>query len=153
MISKFSDTLPRRVLVICTGNSCRSQMAQGLINHDLAGQWIAESAGIIASGVNRRAIQVMAELGIDISHHTSKTIRQFLNQPFDLVVTVCDNAKEMCPVFPGAKASHHMSFEDPVYATELPDEIALAAFRQVRDQIRQQLVPFLRGYATKGESE
>jgi len=153
MTKNASNTLPKRVLVICTGNSCRSQMAQGLINHDLAGQWVAESAGIVASGVNRRAIQVMAELGIDISHHTSKTIDRFLDQSFDLVVTVCDNAREVCPVFPGAKATHHMAFDDPVYATDFPDDIALYVFRQVRDQIREQLIPFLRDYPTKGKSK
>jgi arsenate reductase len=137
---------PRRVLVICTGNSCRSQMAQGLINHDLAGSWIADSAGVIASGVNPRAIQVMAELEIDISHHTSKTIDVVLNNPYDLVVTVCDHARDMCPVFPRAVASHHMGFEDPVYATNLPKEIALPVFRRIRDRIREQLIPFLRNY-------
>ena len=145
-------TGPRRVLVICTGNSCRSQMAQGLINHDLAGLWISESAGVIASGVNPRAIQVMAELGIDISHHTSKTIDVVLNNPYDIVITVCDHAKEVCPIFPKAAASHHMGFEDPVYATNLPDEFALAAFRHIRDQIRDRLIPFLRNYPHSGTS-
>jgi len=127
-------------------------MAQGFINHDLAGQWVADSAGIIASGVNPRAIQVMAELGIDISHHTSKTIYTVIDFPFDLVVTVCDYAKDVCPMFPGAKALHHMGFEDPVYATNLPDEIALPVFRRIRDRIREQLIPFLQNYPRSEKS-
>ena len=143
----------RRVLVICTGNSCRSQMAQGLINHDLRGMWEAESAGVIASGVNPRAIQVLAELGIDITHHTSKTIDVVIDQPFDLVVTVCDHAKQVCPVFPRAEATYHMPFIDPVFATDLPDDLALPAFREVRDQIREQLIPFLRDYPKRRLSD
>jgi arsenate reductase len=135
----------RRVLIICTGNSCRSQMAEGLVNRDLKGSWVAESAGVMASGVNPRAIQVMAEIGIDISHHTSKTIDTMLDHPFDLVITICDYAKEVCPVFPRAKM-HHMPFPDPVLATDLPDERALPVFRQVRDLIRRDLIPFLRNY-------
>ncbi|KPL06346.1 hypothetical protein AMJ86_08760 [bacterium SM23_57] len=142
----LAEKHPRRVLVICTGNSCRSQMAQGLINHDLHNMWVAESAGVIASGVNPRAIQVLTELGIDITHHTSKTIDAVIDQPFDLVVTVCDYAKQVCPVFPRAEATYHMPFTDPVFATDLPDDLALPAFREVRDQIRQQLIPFLRDH-------
>jgi arsenate reductase len=122
-------------------------MAEGLVNHDLRGLWEAFSAGVIASGVNRRAIEVMAELGIDISDHVSETIDEYLEKPFDLVITVCDYAKEVCPMFPGAKAMHHMPFDDPVYATELPDHQALAVFRRTRDEIRERLIPFLRDYA------
>ena len=138
----------RRVLIICTGNSCRSQMARGLVNHHLRGIWEAESAGVVASGVNPWAVQVLAELGIDISHHTSKTIDAVFDLPFDLVVTVCDHAKEFCPVFPQANSAHHMPFPDPVYATNFPEEEALAAFRDVRDQIRRQLIPLLQNYYT-----
>ena len=140
----------RKVLIICTGNSCRSQMAQGLVNHDLADSWIAESAGVIASGVNPRAIQVLQELGVDISHHTSKAIDSVIDQQFDLVVTVCDYAKEFCPVIPGA-IMEHMAFEDPIYATDLPDEQALMIFRDIRDQIRNRLIPFIRDYYSKRE--
>ena len=138
--------IQRRVLIICTGNSCRSQMAQGLVNHDLLGIWDAESAGVVASGVNPWSVEVLTELGIDISHHTSKTIDAVFDLPFDLVVTVCDHAKEFCPIFPRATTTHHMPFPDPVYATNFPQEEAMAAFRAVRDQIRGQLIPFLQKY-------
>ena len=139
----------RRVLIICTGNSCRSQMAQGLVNHDLKDSWVADSAGIVASGVNPRSIQVMAELGIDISHHTSKTIDTVIDRPFDLVITVCDYAKEVCPVFPKAMKMHHMPFPDPVWATDLPDEKALFEFRQVRNKIRRALISFIKDFPVK----
>jgi arsenate reductase len=121
-------------------------MAQGLVNHYLKDSWIAESAGIVASGVNPRAIQVMVELGIDISHHTSKTIDTVLDKPYDLVITVCDLAKEVCPVFPRAVAVHHMPFPDPVWATDLPDEAALDVFREVRNKIHRELISFLEDF-------
>ncbi len=121
-------------------------MAQGLVNHDLRELWEAESAGVVASGVNPWAVEVLLELGIDISHHTSKTIDTVFDLPFDLVVTVCDHAKEFCPVFPGATALHHMPVPDPVYATNFPEEEAMRAFRDVRDQIRERLIPLLQDY-------
>jgi arsenate reductase len=90
-----------KVLFLCTENACRSQMAEGLMNHDLVGKVKAFSAGVRPSRVNSRAIQVMAELGIDISHHRSKSVDDLKGEQFDLVITVCDNAAEQCPMFPG----------------------------------------------------
>lgn len=133
----------QEVLILCTANSCRSQMAEGLINHDLKGQWKAYSAGFEPSFVNPRAIQVMAELGIDISHHTSKGLEAFAGKSFDRVITVCGDADEKCPVFPGKTQKIHMGFPDPAKATGSEEEIR-TAFRAVRDEMRRKLVPFLR---------
>jgi arsenate reductase len=132
-----------KVLFLCTGNSCRSQMAEGLVNHDLDRQVKAFSAGIQPSRVNPRAIQVMNELGIDISHHRSKSVDEFADASFDLVITVCDNAAANCPMFPGNAEILHISFPDPAQATGTEEEI-LAAFRRVRDYLRGQLLPLLR---------
>ena len=133
-----------KVLFLCTENACRSQMAEGLVNHDLAGQVQAFSAGVRPSLVNPRAIQVMAELGIDIRHHRSKSVDDLAGEQFDLVITVCDQAREQCPIFPGKTEVRHVGFPDPARATGTEAEI-LAAFRQVRDAVREQLVPLLRG--------
>jgi arsenate reductase (thioredoxin) len=120
-------------------------MAEAFINHDLKGIWRAYSAGISPTKVNRRAVQVMAEIGIDISAYRSKSVEEFLGRAdLDLVVTVCDNAKETCPIFPGNVKKVHMGFEDPAPFTDLPDSEALPKFRQVRDSIRAELIPFLR---------
>lgn len=104
----------QEVLILCTANSCRSQMAEGLINHDLKGQWKAYSAGFEPSFVNPRAIQVMAELGIDISHHTSKGLEAFAGKSFDRVITVCGDADEKCPVFPGKTQKFTWDFPIPL---------------------------------------
>ncbi len=126
----------RRILVLCTGNSCRSQMAEGFINHELRDHVEAVSAGSNPSGyVHPRAIEVMGELGIDISDGVSKHLERFLDQSFDVVVTVCDHAKESCPVFPGAVNTMHHGFTDPADATGSEEQI-LAEFRRVRDEIR-----------------
>ena len=132
-----------RVLFLCTENACRSQMAEGLVNHDLAGQVRAWSAGVRPSRVNPRAVQVMAELGIDISHHRSKSVDDLAGRKFDLVITVCDQAREQCPIFPGDTEVRHVGFPDPARATGTEAEI-MAAFRRVRDDLREQLVPRLR---------
>ena len=132
-----------KVLFLCTENACRSQMAEGLINHDLAGQVKAFSAGIRPSRVNLRAIQVMSELGIDISSHRSKSVDKLAGEHFDLVITVCDQAQEQCPLFPGETEVMHVGFPDPAKATGTEEEI-MAVFRQVRDALRQQMVPLLR---------
>lgn len=125
-----------RILVLCTGNSCRSQMAEGFINHELGDHVEAVSAGSNPSGyVHPKAIEVMGELDIDISKGVSKHLEQFLDQSFDVVVTVCDSAKESCPVFPGAVNTMHHSFTDPAEATGTEEEI-LTEFRRVRDEIR-----------------
>ena len=131
-----------KVLFLCTENACRSQMAEGLVNHDLAGLVQAWSAGVRPSRVNPRAIQVMGELGIDISHHRSKSLDDLGGEQFDLVITVCDNAAAQCPMFPGGTEILHISFPDPAKAKGSEEEI-LAEFRQVRDDLRKRLVPLL----------
>jgi arsenate reductase len=128
-----------KVLFLCTENACRSQMAEGLVNHDLAGQVKAFSAGIRPSRVNPRAIQVMAELGIDISHHRSKSVDDLAGEKFDLVITVCDQAQEQCPLFPGDTEVMHIGFPDPARSSG-----SERIFRKVRDGLREQLVPLLR---------
>jgi arsenate reductase len=131
----------KRVLILCTGNSARSQMAEGLLR-DLAGErFEVASAGVSPSHVRPEAITVMREIGIDISQHRSKSVDEFTDQAFDYVITVCDNANEHCPVFPGNTERIHWSFDDP--ATAQGDEQArLSVFRRVRDQIRHQLRDF-----------
>jgi arsenate reductase len=127
----------KRVLILCTGNSARSQMAEGILSHDGGGAFEVFSAGTKASFVRPEAIQAMSEIGIDISNHRSKSVDEFVGQRFDYVITVCDNAKESCPVFPGAAARIHKSFEDPPAPGVGDDEFRLAIFRQVRDEIRR----------------
>jgi arsenate reductase len=130
--------MKRQVLILCTGNSARSQMAEGLLR-SLAGDRVdVFSAGSKPSTVNPLAIQVMDEHGIDIRHHRSKHLSEFLNQPFDNVITVCDNAAETCPVFPGRAQRIHWSFPDPA-AVAGSDEVRLQAFREVRDAIETRL--------------
>ena len=131
------------VLFLCTENACRSQMAEGLVNHDLAGKVKAFSAGVRPREVNPRAIQVMAELGIDISHHRSKSVDDLAGEQFDLVITVCDNAAGQCPMFPGETEVLHIGFPDPAQATGTEEEV-MAVFRRVRDDMRQQLIPLLK---------
>ncbi len=132
-----------KVLFLCTENACRSQMAEGLINHDLAGRVQAFSAGVRPSRVNPRAIQVMGELGIDISHHYSKSVDDLAGEQFDLVITVCDSASQQCPMFPGNTEVLHIGFPDPAKATGTEEEI-LTEFRRVRDDLRERLGPLLR---------
>ena len=132
-----------RVLFLCTENACRSQMAEGLVNHDLAGQVQASSAGVRPSRVNPRAVQVMAELGINISQHRAKSVDELAGGKFDLVVTVCDRAQQQCPIFPGETEVMHVGFPDPARATGTEEEI-MAAFRRVRDALRKKLIPLLK---------
>ena len=126
--------MKRRVLFICTHNSARSQMAEGLLRHLGNDRFEVYSAGTEATFVRPLAINAMAELGIDISHQQSKTLDRYLDEPFDEVITVCDTAAEACPVFPGATRRRHWSFEDPSKATGSEAE-QLILYRQVRDQI------------------
>ncbi len=131
------------VLILCTGNSCRSQMAEGLVNHFCAEEWEAFSAGSQPAGiVHPLAIQAMAELAIDISANRSKPIAEFRNQPFDLVITVCANAAENCPIWLGSGRIVHIGFEDPARATGNQAE-KMDLFRRVRDQIRASVLPYL----------
>jgi len=132
----------KRVLFICTRNSSRSQMAEALINHDLAGQFEAFSAGAEPSFVNPLAIAVMKELGIDISRQRSKGLNEFDGQKFDYVITLCSQADEACPVFFGGTKKIHMGFPDPA-ATIGSEQEKTAAFGKIRDQIREQIVEFL----------
>lgn len=123
------------MLFVCTHNSARSQIAEGLLNAINGERYEAYSAGIKPSRVNQFAVQVMKELGIDISKHRSKSVAEFLNMELDYVVTVCDNAKETCPFFPGGKQRLHQSFTDPSSFTGNDDEI-LEGFRIIRDEIK-----------------
>lgn len=133
----------KRVLILCTGNSCRSQMAEAIWQELGKGDWQASSAGSDPAGyVHPLAVRVLSEIGIDISTNVSKSVSQFEGEHFDLVVTVCDNAKSSCPVFPSATEVLHWPFEDPAHATGT-DEKKLAVFRQVRDQIRQTIADYL----------
>ena len=131
----------KRVLILCTGNSARSQMAEGLLRQDAGDRFEVSSAGTKPSSVRPEAISVMRELGIDISGHRSKSVDEFTGQPFDYVLTVCDNAKESCPIFPGKAKMIHQNFEDPA-AMQGSEEVRLAAFRRVRDQLRRYLSSF-----------
>src|SRR5438270_13632850 len=124
-----------RVLFLCTHNSARSQMAEGLLRQLGGDRFDVFSAGTEATHVRPLAIRAMAELGIDISGQQSKTLDRYLGEPFDDVITVCDTANEACPIFPGAKQRRHWSFEDPSKATGSEDE-QLAVYRRVRDEIR-----------------
>ena len=134
----------QRVLILCTGNSARSQMAEGLLRHDGGAAFEVYSAGTHPSQVRPEAIAAMREIGIDISTHHSKSVDEFTGQEFDTVITVCDNAKENCPVFPAKTERIHWSFDDP--ATAEGDESGrLAVFRRVRDEIRAQLQSFIEG--------
>jgi arsenate reductase len=128
----------KRVLILCTGNSARSQMAEGLLRHQAGDRLEVFSAGTHPSRVRPEAIAVMRELGIDISGQRSKSVDEFYSQPFDFVLTVCDNAKESCPVFPAQIVTVHQAFEDPA-AIQGPEEERLTAFRRVRDQLRHYL--------------
>jgi arsenate reductase len=133
----------RKVLILCTGNSCRSQMAEALVNHDLAGAWVAESAGTRpAAAVHPLAVAVMDEIGIDIQTQQPKTIDAVRDHPFDLVVTVCANAAAECPMWPGRAPTVHIGFDDPAEATGSPDQIR-AEFRRVRDEIRHTVLDYL----------
>ena len=134
----------QRVLILCTGNSARSQMAEGLLRHDGGDNFVVESAGVEPSFVRAEAIEVMRELGIDISGHRSKSIDEFVGQPFDYVITVCDNAKQNCPIFPAATKRIHWSIEDPA-AVDGDEQTRLQAFRNARDELRRRLSEFING--------
>jgi len=135
----------KKVLILCTGNSARSQMAEGILRHLAGDKYEVSSAGTIASFVRPQAIAVMNEIGIDISAHRSKCLDEFLNQHFDYIITVCDNANQTCPTFPGNAERIHWSFEDPAEATGTEEEI-LTAFRRVRNEISQYMTAFISAY-------
>ena len=123
------------ILVLCTGNSCRSQIAEGYLRYFHGTVATIYSAGIETHGVNPRAMAIMAEDGIDISSHTSNHVDEYAHIPFDLVLTVCDHASEQCPIFPGAVKRIHHNFPDPAKARGTEEEI-MSMFRQVRDEVK-----------------
>jgi arsenate reductase len=135
-------TTKTRVLILCTANSARSQMAEGLLRHDGGDRFEVASAGTQPSRVRPEAIQVMRELGIDISGQRAKSVADFLGQDFDYVITVCDAARQSCPVFPGKARRIRWSVVDPA-AAEGDDEARLAVFRRVRDELRAHLRRFI----------
>ena len=136
--------MKKRVLFLCTHNSCRSQMAEGLINHDLGQRYQAFSAGTEATAVNPKAVKVMQELGIDISGHRSKILDEFAEERFDYVITLCGDAHERCPLFWHGIERLHIGFHDPTKASGSEEEI-LAEFRKVRDELRAKLGEYLGG--------
>ncbi|MEM7386638.1 MAG: arsenate reductase ArsC [Verrucomicrobiota bacterium] len=135
-----------KVLILCTGNSCRSHMAEGLLRHAAGDLFEVFSAGSDPAGyVHPKAIEVMGELGIDLSGHSSKSLDQYLDAGIHTVVTVCDNANHACPAFPGKVQRYHWQFEDPAHA-EGSDEEVTAVFRQIRDQIRNTFEAYAAGF-------
>jgi arsenate reductase (thioredoxin) len=136
--------MKKRVLFLCTHNSCRSQMAEGLVNHYLGDQFQACSAGTEATRVNPLAIRVLAELDIDITHHSSKVLTEFDGQPFDYVITLCGDANEQCPLYFGGVRRVHIGFSDPSRLSG-SDAQVLPEYRRVRDELRQKLTEYLSG--------
>src|SRR5215510_2711472 len=138
-----ATTTKKRVLILCTGNSARSQMAEGILRNDGGETFEVYSAGVKASAVRPEAVQTMREIGIDISGHQSKSVDEFAGQEFDYVITVCDNAKETCPVFSAKAIGIHQSFEDPPQPGAKSAEETLSIFRRVRDEIREWMRSFI----------
>ena len=132
----------KKVLVLCTGNSCRSQIAEGYLRHFADGSAQIYSAGIETHGVNPRAIKIMRESGIDISAHTSNNINEYMDIDFDFVITVCDNAKESCPYFPTKAKKFHYNFPDPAKATGTEEEI-MERFKMVSEMIKSYCFDFV----------
>jgi len=134
--------MKKKALFLCTHNSCRSQMAEGIVNHDLGDRFQAFSAGTEATSVNKRAIEVMREIGIDLSGHRSKIMDEFAGEKFDYVITLCGDANVKCPLFFGGVKRIHLGFEDPSRTAGSEEEI-MADFRRVRDEIRHKMIEFL----------
>lgn len=142
----------KKALFLCTGNSARSQMAEGLVNHDYYGKIKAYSAGTDPQGLNPNSVRVMDEIGIDISGNRSEHISAYEGQQFDYVITLCDNANEDCPVFFGGVTRLHMGFPDPARSSGSPEEV-LDRFRLVRDEIRKRLGAFFASELAGGQTE
>jgi arsenate reductase len=134
--------MTKKILVLCTGNSCRSQIAEGYLRHFANGNAEVYSAGVETHGVNPKAIAIMQEDSIDISNHTSNNIDEYFDIDFDFVITVCDNAKERCPFFPTKAKKFHHNFSDPAKAKGTDEEIN-EQFRQVRQQIKEYCEQFI----------
>ncbi|HKP37143.1 MAG TPA: arsenate reductase ArsC [Pyrinomonadaceae bacterium] len=143
-------TEKKKVLILCTGNVARSQMAEGLLRHMAGNQFEVFSAGLLPSYVRPNAITVMKELGIDISHHRSKSLDEFLGTSFDYVITVCDHVNERCPVFPGTAKRIHWSIDDPVAPGG--EAAQLEAFRNARDDLQRRLLAFIAQEKSAAES-
>lgn len=137
----------KKVLVLCTGNSCRSQIAEGYLRHFAGDKAMVYSAGVETHGVNPKAVAIMAEDGIDISTHTSNNVSDYQGIDFDFVITVCDNAKERCPLFPSKAHKFHENFPDPAKATGAAEEV-MSAFRGVREQIKAYAYQFVTNHLT-----
>ena len=137
------DVYMKNILVLCTGNSCRSQLAEGYLRHFAGDKANVYSAGVETHGVNPKAIKTMKEDGIDISGHTSNNILEYTDVEFDYVITVCDNAKERCPYFPSKAQKFHYNFPDPAKSTGTDEEI-LKAFREVREMIKVYCTNFVK---------
>ena len=137
--------MEKKILVLCTGNSCRSQIAEGYLRHFASDKDAVYSAGVEVHGVNPRAIAVMKEDGIDISGHTSNNIDEYYGIDFDYVITVCDNAKENCPFFPTKAQRFHHNFPDPANAKGTEEEV-MAEFMRVREQIKGYCKTFAKSY-------
>jgi arsenate reductase (thioredoxin) len=137
--------MKKKILVLCTGNSCRSQIAHGYLTHFAKQALEVYSAGIETHGVNPRAIAIMKEDGVDISHHTSNNVNEYTDMDFDFVLTVCDNAKENCPYFPAKVKTFHYDFPDPAKAKGTEEQI-MAQFRNTRDLIRRYIRDFVKDY-------
>lgn len=140
----------KRVLILCTGNSARSQMAEGLLREIGGDRFEVESAGINPSRVRPEAVEAMHEVGIDISGHRSKSADEFVGQDFDYIITVCDNARETCPVFPGHAERIHHSFDDPPAPGVANPDTTMALFRRVRDEIREWVFVFITEHSPEG---
>jgi arsenate reductase len=138
----------KRVLILCTGNSARSQMAEGLLREMGGDRFEVESDGVNPSRVRPEAVEAMREIGIDISGHSSKSADEFVGQDFDYIITVCDNDRETCPVFPGHAERIHHSFEDPPALGAADHETTTAIFRRVRDEITE----WLRGFIARSSA-
>jgi arsenate reductase len=136
--------MKKKVLFLCTHNSCRSQIAEGIVNHNLNDRFQAFSAGIEATSVNSRAIEVMQEIGIDLSGHRSKTMDEFAEEKFDYVITLCGDANEKCPLFFGGVERKHIGFHDPSKVTGTNEEF-MAEFRRTREEIKTALLDFFAG--------
>lgn len=142
-----TPTQKPKVLILCTGNSCRSHMAEGILRHAAGDRMEVFSAGSNPAGyVHPLAIEALKEIGIDISSHTSKHLDSFLDAGINIVITVCGNAEQACPAFPGKVKRHHFGFEDPPKAVR-PGETEMDAFRRIRDQIRMVFEAYAAGFA------
>lgn len=141
----MASPIPPLILILCTGNSCRSHMAEGILRAASEGLFLVASAGSKPAGyVHPLAIQALSEIGIDISHHTSKHMNEFLQQPVETVITVCGNADQVCPHYPGQVHRYHWPFDDPAHATGSEQE-RMEVFRRVRDEIRRVFEAYARG--------